>query len=99
MRRVPYHGAVAVRVAADNAEAVKAALAAVAGVGSVETVSGADGHLLLRAIPRNGAGIVTDVAAAIRQKSLVVEEIFVERGKLDDVFRQITSSDLEATNA
>ena len=99
MRRVPYHGAVAVRVASDKAEAVKAALAAVAGVGSVETVSGADGHLLLRAIPKNGAGIVTDVAAAIRQKSLVVEEIFVERGKLDDVFRQITSSDLEKTDA
>ena len=46
-------------------------------------------------MPKNGAGIVTDVASAIRQKSLVVEEIFVERGKLDDVFRQITSSDLE----
>ena len=99
MRRVPYHGAVAVRVASDKAEAVEAALAAVAGVGSVETVSGADGHLLLRAIPKNGAGIVTDVAAAIRQKSLVVEEIFVERGKLDDVFRQITSSDLDKTDA
>jgi ABC-2 type transport system ATP-binding protein len=99
MRRVPYHGAVAVRVAAGNAEAVKAVLATVAGVGSVDTVNGADGHLLLRAIPRNGAGIVTDVATAIRQKSLVVEEIFVERGKLDDVFRQITSSDLEKTNA
>src|SRR5688572_11600551 len=73
MRRVPYHGAVAVRVAAGNAEAVKAVLATVAGVGSVDTVNGADGHLLLRAIPRNGAGIVTDVATAIRQKSLVVE--------------------------
>ena len=99
MRRVPYHGAVAVRVAADKAEALKDALAAVAGVGSIETVSTSDGHLLLRAIPKNGAGIVTDVAAAIRQKSLVVEEIFVERGKLDDVFRQITTSDLDKANA
>ena len=99
MRRVPYHGAVAVRVAADRAEALKDVLAAVSGVGSVETVSVSDGHLLLRAIPKNGAGIVTDVASAIRQKSLVVEEIFVERGKLDDVFRQITSSDLDKPNA
>jgi ABC-2 type transport system ATP-binding protein len=99
MRRVPYHGAVALRVAADKAEALKAALATVAGVGNVETVSASDGHLLLRAIPKNGAGIVTDVASAIRQKALVVEEIFVERGKLDDVFRQITSSDLEKTDA
>ena len=99
MRRVPYHGAVALRVATDKVEALKAALATVAGVGNVETVSASDGHLVLRAIPKNGAGIVTDVASAIRQKSLVVEEIFVERGKLDDVFRQITSSDLEKTDA
>ena len=99
MRRVPYHGAVAVRVAADKAEALKGALAAVAGVRSVETVSASDGHLLVRAIPKNGAGIVTDVASVIRQKALVVEEIFVERGKLDDVFRQITTSDLDKTDA
>jgi ABC-2 type transport system ATP-binding protein len=99
MRRVPYHGAVAVRVAADKVDAVKAALAAVPGVGRVEDVSGTAGHLLLRALPKNGAVIVTDVASVIRQKGLVVEEIFVERGKLDDVFRQITSSDLDKPNA
>jgi ABC-2 type transport system ATP-binding protein len=99
MRQVPYHGAVAIRVASDKADAVKGALAAVSGVSSIEIVSAADGHLVLRAVPKNGAGIVTDVASAIRQNSLVVEELYVERGKLDDVFRQITSSDLEKTNA
>ena len=99
MRRVPYHGAVAVRIAADKVDALKEALAGLAGVASVETVSGSDGQLLVRAIPRNGAGIVTDVASIIRQKALVVEEVFVERGKLDDVFRQITSSDLDKTHA
>ncbi len=95
MRRLPYHGAVAIRVAADKSEALKGALEAVAGILSVETVSSANGQLLLRAVPRNGAGIVTDVASVIRQKGLVVDEVFVERGKLDDVFRQITTSDLE----
>jgi ABC-2 type transport system ATP-binding protein len=93
MRRVPYHGAVAIRVATDRAEAVRGALAAVAGIEKVETVTAENGQMHLRAIPKNGAGIVTDVASAIRQKALTVEEIFVERGKLDDVFRQITSSD------
>jgi ABC-2 type transport system ATP-binding protein len=68
-------------------------------VGNVEIVSAADGHLLLRAVPKNGAGIVTDVASVIRQRSLMVEEVFVEKGKLDDVFRKITSSDLENTHA
>jgi gliding motility-associated transport system ATP-binding protein len=95
MRRVPYHGAVAIRVASDKSEALKGALAAVSAIDSVETVSSANGVLLVRAMPKNGAGIVTDVASVIRQKGLVVEEVFVERGKLDDVFRQITSSDLD----
>jgi ABC-2 type transport system ATP-binding protein len=99
MRRVPYHGAVSIRVAADKADAVKGALAALAGIQTVETVGMANGQLHLRAIPKNGAGIVGDVASVIRQKSLVVDEIFIERGKLDDVFRQITTSDLDSPNA
>src|SRR5262245_50405945 len=100
MRLVPYHGAVTVRVAGDKAEAVRGALSAVAGVKEIETVGRAgSGQLQLRAIPKNGAGIVTDVASAIRQKALAVDEIFVERGKLDDVFRQITSSDLDDRHA
>ncbi len=99
MRRLPYHGAVAIRVAAEKADAIKGALSALAGVEKVETVATANGQLHLRAIPKNGAGIVTDIASAIRQKSLAVDEIFVERGKLDDVFRQITTSDLDKPNA
>jgi ABC-2 type transport system ATP-binding protein len=99
MKRVPYHGAVTIRVAGDKADAVRGALAAVAGVKEVETVGAANGQLELRAIPKNGAGIVTDVASAIRQNALAVDEIFVERGKLDDVFRQITSSDLDERNS
>jgi ABC-2 type transport system ATP-binding protein len=100
MKLVPYHGAVTIRVAGDKAEAVRGALSAVAGVKVVETVGSAvDGQLQLRVIPKNGAGIVTEVASAIRQKALAVDEIFVERGKLDDVFRQITSSDLDDRHA
>jgi len=99
LRRVPYHGAVAIRVAAERAEAVRGALSAVAGVDKVETVGAENGQMHLRAIPKNGVGIVTDVASVIRQRALAVEEIFVERGKLDDVFRQITSSDLDDRNA
>ncbi len=99
MRRVPYHGAVAIRVASDKADAVRSALAALSAIEKVETLGAANGQLQLRAVPRNGAGIVADVASAIRQNSLVVDEIYVERGKLDDVFRQITTSDLDKPNA
>jgi ABC-2 type transport system ATP-binding protein len=99
MRRVPYHGAVAIRVATEKAAAVRGALSAVAGVDRIETVGVANGQMHLRAIPKNGVGIVTDVASVIRQNALTVEEVFVERGKLDDVFRQITSSELDKRDA
>jgi ABC-2 type transport system ATP-binding protein len=109
MKMVPYHGAVTIRVAGDKAEAVRSALSGLACVKAIETVGTENGRLQLRAIPRNGpqtgpkngAGIVADVASAIRQNALAVDEMFVERGKLDDVFRQITSSDLDerSTNA
>jgi gliding motility-associated transport system ATP-binding protein len=99
MRRVPYHGAVAIRVAADKADAVKRALGAAPGIAKVETMGAVNGVAQLRAIPKNGAVIATDVASLIREKSIQVEEIFVERGKLDDVFRQITTSDRDAGHA
>ena len=99
MRRVPYHGAVAILVAADKADAVKGALAALTGIDRIETLAATNGQLQLRALPKNGAAIVTDVASVIRQKSLIVDEVYVERGKLDDVFRQITTSDLDKSHA
>jgi ABC-2 type transport system ATP-binding protein len=99
MRRVPYHGAVAIRVATGQADAVKRALESSKDISKVETVSAANGQSQLRALPKNGAVIATDVASLIREKAIVVDEIYVERGKLDDVFRQITTPDQDAGHA
>jgi ABC-2 type transport system ATP-binding protein len=91
MRRDPRHGAVAVKVAAERADAVRTALAAASGIARVETVRLVNGHAELRAVPANGAAIAGPVAAALRDKGVQVDEISVERGKLDDVFRDITA--------
>lgn len=90
IRRAPYHGAVSVRVAQDRKDAVIAALSKHAGVDRVEMMERVNGHISLRAIPKNGKPIAADVAALLREHSLPVEELFVQRGRLDDVFRQIT---------
>jgi ABC-2 type transport system ATP-binding protein len=99
MRRVPYHGAVAIRVATGLADAVKRALESSKDISKVETVSAVNGQSQLRALPKNGAVIATDVASLIREKAIVIDEIYVERGKLDDVFRQITTPDQDAGHA
>ena len=96
MRRLPYHGAVAIRVAADKADALKGALSALAGIETVETVG--DGERPAASARRSRrtapASSPTWRPSSARSR-LVVDEIFVERGKLDDVFRQITTSDLD----
>ena len=93
MRRVPYHGAVSIRIPDARAEAARAALASVAGVAAVEVVAKANGTIQLRALPKGATPIAADVAARLRESSIATDELFVERGKLDDVFRQITTGE------
>ncbi len=97
-RRLPYHNAVSLTVADSALTSVQEALGAVGGVRSVEEVSRVNGHVTLRAVPANGAGILPEVAAALRSRSIDVEQIYVERGRLDDVFRQITTPDAAAAD-
>lgn len=92
LRRAPNHGAVAVRVARDKAEALMKAMAALSSVIRVETADGADGTVHLRALPRGAAAPLEQVAELVRREQISVTEIYVERGKLDDVFRDITTS-------
>jgi ABC-2 type transport system ATP-binding protein len=98
-RRMPYHNAVAIKVDATRADAIANALSALSSIERVERMPAVNGHIQLRVMPRNGTAIATDVAALLRDKSIAVEEMFVERGKLDDVFRQITTSDVGTGHA
>ncbi len=99
MRRVPYHGAVLIRVAKSKKKSVLDALAAHPSLARIETVAEVHGQIDLRAIPANGAPIAGEVASTLRSKKIAVDELFVERGKLDDVFREITMPEDSARNA
>jgi ABC-2 type transport system ATP-binding protein len=99
LRRAPYHGAVAIRVPAKTEKTVIAALSGHKAIARVETVGTNNGHVDLRAIPSNGVAIVTDVASLLHKKGITVSELFVERGKLDDVFRDVTIEQEGANHA
>jgi ABC-2 type transport system ATP-binding protein len=92
-KRMPYHQAVAVRVPAGEADKAKAALEALAGVAKVEITGQPNGTTALRISPKPDTSIAGPVAALLREQSIEVAELFVEKGRLDDVFRQITSHD------
>lgn len=98
MQRMHYHGAVSLKVAADRADAAIKVLSSASLVESVETLGKPNGHLLLRAIPRQRDMAAAEVAALLRAQNIPVDELYVERGRLDDVFRQITMPEEGGSN-
>jgi ABC-2 type transport system ATP-binding protein len=92
MRRVPTHGAVSIRVPQADAERIAKALRGLKDVSRVETGGKSNGTVQIRALPKDSAAPAGAIGALLREQQLPYEEIFVERGKLDDVFRDITSS-------
>jgi ABC-2 type transport system ATP-binding protein len=99
MRRLPYHNTIALRVVTERAEAVTKALSEFAAIAKVERVGAANGRVQLRAVPSAKAPIPAELASLIRTRLIEVDEVEVERGNLDDVFRQITTSDAGTSHA
>lgn len=98
-KRAAYHNAVALRVEADRAEAVAEALKALPKVDTLDRRAVESGHIVIRALPKPGEIIAADIATMLNQKSLPVYEMIVERGKLDDVFREITTQEGRRSHA
>jgi len=91
--RSRFHNAVSVRVriADGAAAAAKAELARLAGVASVEELGTPNGQASFTVFPRDGKAIVGEVSQLVRAKGWEVDELRVETGRLDEVFREITA--------
>jgi ABC-2 type transport system ATP-binding protein len=61
-------------------------------VARVDLMAQFDGTVDLLVRPANGRSITAEVGAALRAQEIGVEELSSERGRLDDVFRTITSA-------
>ena len=99
LRRLPAYGAVAMSVAGDRVDALRAALGTLPGLARLDTITSANGRVRLRAVPKSEALKPADVAAVLRSSAIEVDELYAEHGNLDDVFRQITTSDEASTHA
>ena len=64
------------------------------GVAAVEPVSDAEGGGLI-VFPRDGQPIVAEIAELARERGWPITGLRVERGRLDDVFREITAAQPE----
>ncbi|MDE0060569.1 MAG: ABC transporter ATP-binding protein [Defluviicoccus sp.] len=90
LARSRYRNAVSVRTALAQADAVSAALQAVAAIERVEPGTRDSQSAELVAVPANGAVILPLVSQTLHENGLSVYEISVERGRLDEVFRSLT---------
>ncbi len=85
------HNVVTVTAGEETLVQIKDSIAALNTVSRIEI----DGRRLL-AIPRDGADALDDVRVVVRQKGVSVADIRLERGRLEDVFRAVTTGNTGA---
>ena len=88
--RSRYHLAVSIVAKGDRVPDLLAGLRGLACAASVEQVADAGGeHIVV--FPRDGRPILDEVGRFIKERAFPVDEIRVERGRLDEVFRAATA--------
>src|SRR5258708_3977542 len=89
--RSRHHNAVRLALAPASEAAVAAALAQLPDVDAVDTVDDGEGHALM-SIPPHGRSLIGHATDLLHNRRCAPQALRVERGSLDDVFRQITTS-------
>ncbi|MDB5409239.1 MAG: transporter ATP-binding protein [Rhodospirillales bacterium] len=89
--RSRYHNAVRLVLAPADQGPAAAAIRLLPGVDEVESLAEAEGDALM-IIPLHGSSIIGSVGDLLRNNRWEPTAISVERGRLDDVFRQITTA-------
>jgi ABC-2 type transport system ATP-binding protein len=93
LARSRHHNAVTLVLPPAQADIAKAKLKALTGVASVEQTVRADGLAELTAFPKSGALLIELVSALAVTEKWDVKELYAEAGRLDEVFRAVTTHD------
>ncbi len=90
--RSRWHNAISIVLPTTHVAALRGALARLANVEAIEDVAGEEALSCVTAFPKRGATLVAEAGAIARDARLRVEELRVERGRLDEVFRSVTAA-------
>jgi ABC-2 type transport system ATP-binding protein len=90
-QRSRQHNSVRLGIASGADANIRAELAALPGVASVEPIRDAEGDGLM-VFARGGRPVVAEIADLARSRGWSITGLRVERGRLDDVFREITTA-------
>ena len=95
--RSPNHNTVILAIRGGDAHEIQARLMNVNGVKNVQEL-GTDGALIqFRLFPDPGKWIIADVGHCAKEQQWEVDELYVDRGQLDEVFRSLTISKQKLT--
>jgi ABC-2 type transport system ATP-binding protein len=91
--RSSVHGAVSITLGPADAEAFAACARGIPGIRDVEVLENSDAALKARVFPRNADPLVAEqLVTTLSGRNFEVKTLFVEQGRLDEVFRSITTS-------
>jgi ABC-2 type transport system ATP-binding protein len=99
LARSRYHNAVTLSLPTEQALAAEALLGRHASVAAVEHVAHVDGVTTLTAVPKENAFLIEELTAIAARERWNVKELYAEAGRLDEVFRSLTTSDAERARA
>lgn len=88
--RSKLHNAVSITVLGDAETRMQEALAGLPNVRGIEVAADTGDRVRLHVLPEGDAMLVEDVSRLVRERGWKLEELRVERGQLDEVFRRVT---------
>jgi ABC-2 type transport system ATP-binding protein len=91
--RSRHHNAVTLALPPPQADIAGPRIAALSGVATVDGLLRSDGLMALTAFPKSGALLIEDISALAVAEKWDVKELYAEAGRLDEVFRAITTHD------
>jgi len=91
-RRSPWHNALRLTLGREGAESFEELVASLERVREVRRVGELDGTVEFLVAPANGIDIAPEILALARERGLTVHGASIERGRLEEVFRQLTTS-------
>jgi ABC-2 type transport system ATP-binding protein len=99
LARSRYHNAVTMTIAANQAASALAKIKMLPTIATLEQTPPDEGAVQITAFPKSGALLIEDVSALALREGWNVKELYAEAGRLDEVFRAITTHDTARARA
>lgn len=84
------HNAVSITVRGNQVDEIRGDLATLADVRGVDVMEETGERVRFQVYPQGESAIIEQVSRMVHERGWAIEELRVERGKLDEVFRQVT---------